>query len=248
MKVEWEVTMKCNYSCFYCTNLDQSLKAVDDESEIRQFIKMLGEKYPGVEVFVFGGEPFLHPKINYIIECFNEFSIPFVIQTNFSKKSLSVMKKISSPFKVQISIHPTEVKLEHLPFLFDSNIDVRVIDVMYSSRQAIKYYFKVKELAKNVQHIFLTPIADFGDGISSKLLEDYNQLRYNSNYNKFIQFEEVKHWGKFRSELWSTFTPKGKPCLYSGKYFLYGPDLKLYNCCYRENHAGICNHDKCFLM
>jgi organic radical activating enzyme len=248
MKVEWEVTMKCNYSCFYCTNLDQSLITVHEESELRQFIKMLGEKYPEIEIFVFGGEPFLHPKINYIIECFNEFSIPFVIQTNLSKKSLSVMKKIMSPFKVQVSIHPTEVKIEHLPFLFDSNIDIRVIDVMYSSRQAIKYYFKVKELAKDVQHIFLTPIADFGDGISGKLLEDYNQLRYNPKYKKFIQFEQVEHWGKFRSELWETFVSKGKPCLYEGKYFLYGPNLKLYNCCYRENHNGICNHDKCFLM
>ena len=35
---------------------------------------------------------------------------------------------------------------------------------------------------------------------------------------------------------------------YNGEYFLYGPNLELYNCCYREKHNGICNHEKCFLM
>ena len=88
MKVEWEVTLKCNYSCFYCTNLDQSLNTVTDKPQLKNFIKSLGEKYPNVEVFVFGGEPFLHPHIDYIIECFNEFNVPFVIQTNLSKKSV----------------------------------------------------------------------------------------------------------------------------------------------------------------
>lgn len=248
MKVEWEVTLKCNYSCFYCTNLDQSLNTVTDKSQLKKFIKSLGEKYPNVEIFVFGGEPFLHPNIDYIIECFNEFNIPFVIQTNFSKKSVAVIKRIKQPFKIQVSIHPSEVKIEHLPFLFETDVEIRVIDVMYSSRQAIKYYFKVKELAKNVQHIFLTPVADFGDGFSQKLLEDYNKLRYNPSYNKFIDFEQVKHWNKYRSELWENFNPKGKPCIYNGEYFLYGPNLELYNCCYREKHNGICNHEKCFLM
>lgn len=247
MKVEWEITLKCNFKCFYCTNLDQTLNVVTDKEVIREFIKGLGEKYPGVEIFVFGGEPFIHPHIDHIIDCFHEFNVPFIIQTNFSKKSVSVMKRITKPFKIQISIHPTEVKLDQLAALFETPADIRTIDVMYTGRNAIPYYFKVKELS-SCKNIYLTPIADFGDGISGPILEDYNSLRHNENYSKFIQFETVRHWNTFRSELWDTYNPKGKPCLYNGAYFLYGPNLELYNCCYREKHDGICNHDKCFLM
>jgi hypothetical protein len=222
-----------------------------DKDVIRNFIKSLGEKYPGVEVFIFGGEPFIHPHIEHIIQCFNEFNIPFVIQTNFSKKSVVVMKRIKHPFKINISIHPTEIKLEQLGDLFINNpVNINVIDVMYTGKEAIKYYLKVKELTNNHPNLFLTPISDFGDGISNGALREFNRLRRDPTYSKFIQFETVERMGKYRSEMWGDpdFSPKGKPCLYNDKYFLYGPNLELYNCCYRTKHDGICNHDKCFLM
>jgi MoaA/NifB/PqqE/SkfB family radical SAM enzyme len=94
--------------------LDTSLRPVLEEDRIYDFIKMLGDTYPGIEIFVFGGEPFVHPKIAYIIKCFNEFNIPFVIQTNFSKHSIKVMKTITDPFRINISIHPTEIALEDM--------------------------------------------------------------------------------------------------------------------------------------
>jgi hypothetical protein len=228
--------------------LDQTLNVVTDKAVIHDFIKGLGEQYPDVEIFVFGGEPFLHPHIDYIIECFNKFNVPFVIQTNFSKKSVAVMKRITAPFAIQISIHPTEIKLDQLPQLFETQANIRTIDVMYSGRDAIAYYFKVKSLAPQVEHTFLTPIADFGDGISGPILKDYNSIRHDPKWNTFINFETVRHWDTLRSELWDNYSPRGKPCLYNGKYFLYGPNLELYNCCYREKHDGMCNHDKCFLM
>lgn len=248
--VEWEITMECNFKCFYCTNLDRNIKPVMDKTVIRDFIKSLGKQYPGVEIFVFGGEPMIHPEIEYIIKCFNEFNVPFVIQTNFSKKSVHVINRINEKFKVNISIHPTEIKLDQLENLFKSNIEIGVIDVMYTGKEALKYYFKIKELTNNHQHLYLTPITDFGDGISNGALEEFNKMRNTSPYNKLINFESVKREGRFRSEVWGdkSFNPKHKPCLYNGKYFLYAPDLQLYNCCHRVKHNGLCNHDKCFLM
>lgn len=242
--------MECNFNCFYCTNLDRNIKPVMDKDVIRNFIKSLGETYPGVEIFVFGGEPMIHPHIDFIIECFNEFKVPFVIQTNFSKKSAHVIKKIHHPFKINISIHPTEVKLNQLKQLFETKVNIGVIDVMYTGKEALKYYFKIKELTNNHQHLYLTPITDFGDGVSNGALEEFNNLRNSNLYNKLINFETVKREGKFRSEVWGdkTFSPKHKPCLYNGKYFLYAPDLELYNCCHRVKHNGMCNHNKCFLM
>lgn len=250
MQIEWEVTLKCNFSCRYCTNLDLTIPQVIDRDAIREFIKGLGVTYPGVEVFVFGGEPFIHPDIEYIIQCFNDLDVPFVIQTNFSKKSVAVMKRITYPFKIQISIHPTEVRIDQLAQLFETNADIRTIDVMFTGKEAIEYYFAVQKLVDKDVNLFLTPITDFGDGVSNLALLEYNKLKRSAAYSRFIRFEEVARFGEERSDLWidPTFSPKGKPCLYNGQYFLYGPNLELYNCCYRTKHDGICQHDKCFLM
>jgi hypothetical protein len=208
---------------------------------------MLGTTYPGVEIFVFGGEPFVHPKIEYIIEVFNKYDIPFVVQTNFSKKSVHVMNRIKEPFNINISVHPSEVELDDVLPLFEkvpSNVTINIIDVMYTGREAIKYYMKIKDKGTTV----LTPIADFGDGVSNNSLSEYNKMRTNRIYSKIIDFENIKRLGEYRSELWESYNPRGKPCLYNDKYFLYSPNLELHNCCYRDRHEGICKHDKCFLM
>lgn len=249
MQVEWEITMKCNYNCFYCTNLDKSIYPNLDKETIRNFVKMLGEKYPGVEVFVFGGEPFVHPDIEYIIQCFNEFNVPFVIQTNLSPYSVKVIKDIKQPFTMQASIHPTEMSVEELNEILQTNHNVRRYDIMYSNESALLYYFKVKELTKS-QHVYLTPITDFGDGVSDTILDKFNELKNNPSISRIVNFEDEIRLGKSRSELWAdkTFTTKGKPCLYKDKYFLYGPNLELYNCCYRIKTDGICPKNKCFLM
>jgi len=251
MQVEWEITLKCNYSCVYCTNLDKTIHPVLDRDVVRDFVRGLGEQYPGVEVFVFGGEPFVHPDIQWIIQCFNEFSIPFVIQTNLSAHSARVMKTITDPYLLQVSVHPTEVSVEEFMDVLSSvTATIRTIDVMFTGKEALIYYFKIKELVHPDVNVFLTPIADFGDGVSNWSTALYNKMRKDPAYQKLVRFEEVKRLGKDRSELWDDpeFSPRGKPCLYNDKYFLYGPNLELYNCCYREKHNGICNHDKCFLM
>ena len=248
--VEWEITMKCNYKCAYCTNLDLSLRPELDDQKIYDFIKMLGETYPGVEIFVFGGEPFVHPKIGYIVKCFNDLKVPFVIQTNFSKHSAKVMQTIKDPFKINISVHPNEVSIEELVETFKTtNVDINVIDVMYVGDISINYYLKVKSVTRH-ENTFLTPVTDFGDGYSDTLLADYLELKRRSMYRHIIRFEEVERYGRPRAEVWldPEFTTLGKPCLYKDRYYLYGPNLDLYNCCYRIKTDGICPKNKCFLM
>ena len=251
--VEWELTMKCNFDCAYCTNLNQNVLPILNRDEIKKFIKMLGETYPGVEIFLFGGEPFLHPDIEFIIKTFNEYEVPFVIQTNYSNKSVVVMNRITEPFKINMSIHPTEISLKKLMPLFSkrpNNAELGIIDVMYTGTEAIKYYLDIKKELDDYMHIYLTPIADFGDGESTAALLEYNSLREREGLSKLIRFERAKFNGEYRSKLWAdpNFIIKNKPCLYNDRYFLYSADLSLNNCCYREIHDGMCRHDKCFLM
>lgn len=241
--VEWELTMLCNYNCTYCTNLNPSIKPETNKDVIEEFIYMLGKTYPGVEIFLFGGEPFLHKHIAFIISKLNQYKIPFVIQTNLSNKSLKVINGIDDEFILQVSIHPTQIPLDDINI--PSTLNIRVIDVMYTGREAINYYMKVKQQSDNV---YLTPVADFGDGVSDVVLKDYNIIRKNPAWQKIINFEKVNRLNTARSELWEHYSPRGKPCLYNEKYFLYAPNLQLFNCCHRKNHTGICNHNKCFLM
>ena len=89
MIVEWECILDCNYNCKYCTNgrntvLDKPIKHIEDPVKIYNFLSMLKNNYPDSELFLFGGEPFLHPKIDFIINTLNELNMKFVIQTNFS--------------------------------------------------------------------------------------------------------------------------------------------------------------------
>ena len=248
--VEWEITLKCNYKCEYCTNLDPSIRPELDEEKIKQFIKSLGDNYPGIEIFVFGGEPFVHPKIEFIIKTFNEFNIPFVIQTNFSNYSRKIISKIKEPFKINISVHPTETSIEDIvQGLKITKVNIKTIDVMYTGKESIDYYFAVKK-SINHDNLFLTPVTDFGDGHSDTLLAQYLSLKNNLIYRKIIQFENIERLGKQRSDLWidSNFSTFGKPCLYKDKYFLYSPNLDLYNCCYRIKVNKLCPKTKCFLM
>lgn len=246
--VEWEVTLKCNYTCKYCTNLDPAIKPVTCENKLEDFIIKISEQYPGVELFIFGGEPFLHPKIDFIINTLNKYDVSFVIQTNLSKKSVKVINRIKDDMTLQVSVHPSQVKIDDMIFPEDSS-SIRLIDVMFDSESAIKYYFKLKKQYDD--KLQLTPVTDFNNTSDHlKILKKFNEMRRQNKFNGLIRYESTKKLGMHRSEMWeddrSNF--KNKPCIYGERYRLYTPNLDLKNCCYRVNHDGVCKFNKCFLM
>ena len=62
--VEWEIVSKCNYKCNYC--LLPNYDYIRDQNDIETFIGMLNNNYKNIEIFCFGGEPFLHKNIKFI--------------------------------------------------------------------------------------------------------------------------------------------------------------------------------------
>ena len=251
---EWELTLKCNYNCFYCEL--PKIKEETDEEKLKKFMNQLNRD---IELFCFGGEPFLHPKIKFIINYLNEIQHPFVIQSNGSELSLSkVFNQKLSNFNLQISIHPTEINLNQAIrninkwniFSKKFNINLRRIDVMYTGKDSIKYYKKLSKIFKQL-NIYLIPISGFYENESCKYTKEYNELRKKRND---INFEEnyIENLNKYRSEVWQDqcegkYNTFGKQCSYD--YKLYSPDLQEYNCCYRErNLNGICQKQKCFWM
>jgi len=259
--VEWEIILSCNYDCGYCGLLDNTIKPTTDEKKLDTFIKNLHEKYPNIEIFLFGGEPFLHPKIEFIIERFLYYKQPFIIQTNFSNKSVTSIKAIKNikyNIPINISIHPDQCNINDVITNIENikNIEIHNLDVMYIGKKSIEYYNKIKDKIGN-EFLHLTPVTDIGCTGYAELLKEYNTLKRNKIYNKIINFENIErsidNVTKQRSFIWEDFNDKkyftyGKPCLYQNRYFLFDPQLNMYNCCYRKINTGTCINEVCFLM
>jgi len=249
--IEWELTTHCNFNCFYCEL--PKLKYEKNHEKLENFIKNILKPWRNNELFCFGGEPFLHSEISFIIDKLIEYNQKFIFQTNLSNQSSKIIQNLKQNFKIQVSVHPSEIELNDIIKNLKNNKDrISKIDVMYVGKKSIKYYFEIKKL-KLFDNLFLIPISGFYENESCKYTKEYNKLRKNKTYQSIINFEKDSFNKKYRSEIWEDFCNKkistyGNECLYKNKYFLFSSDLSFYNCCYRENNLGICSHDKCFLM
>lgn len=256
--IEWELTMKCNYDCGYCGLLDDKIHTETDEDKLKEFMDMLHLKHPDVELFLFGGEPFLHPKIEFIIDYLKSLEQPFVIQTNFSKYSVAKMLEMDKEFNINISVHPDDALLSDVVDAFKVPLRVVInnLDVMYVGKKAFTYYTAIKKVRPELNPT-LTPLVNIRcDGYEDSLKE-YNKLKHKAVYKRLYNFDDVMGnltgeeeersiiWEKFNNREYTTLN---KPCLYTDRYFLYDASLKQYNCCYRKNNTGMCLNEVCFLM
>jgi len=247
---EWELVSYCNYKCFYC-----SLPKIKTETDINKLKNFMDNLRKDLELFCFGGEPFLHPKIKFIINYLKKINQPFVFQSNLSLKSLDIIKKNNlKNFTLQGSIHPTELSIKNLRktinnliiLIKKNKIKLRRIDVMYSCNESIQYYQILinSELNKNT-NIYLIPISGFYENDSCYWTKKYIELKNNKKYS-WINFEEGNRIDIWYLQCQNKLKTKGRICPYN--YILYDSMLNKYDCCYRENTQGICQHDRCFWM
>jgi MoaA/NifB/PqqE/SkfB family radical SAM enzyme len=252
--VEWELTLKCNYKCSYCGLLDNSLVTVTNKEVLRKFINDINRDYKDIEIFLFGGEPFLHPEIEFIINTFLELKQPFVVQTNLSDFSVKKILSINKIFNINVSVHLehcTEEQILNNLNIIKNIVNIKNVDIMFSNIRAFNYYKSLKEFIP-----ILAPISNMGVSGFSDILEQYNSFKNNKVFRNLYTFENIERdigdGKKQRSLIWQEFNDGkktlGNDCLYVDSYVLFGPDLKKYNCCYRKNHNGICKNEYCFLM
>lgn len=243
--VEWECILKCNMKCKYCTNgrndcLSNPIKEITDLDILKKFLQGIHQKYSNIELFIFGGEPTLHPKINEIINILNNIKHPFCIQTNGS-----FLDKIKEPAVFQISVHRTQIKnikkyLENIKLHLKN---IRTIDVMFTDKDDI---FLAKEIQIFFKNVKVAPVADFGLDNRTDFLPALEK------FNRFKKiFPDLFEEGQ-RSYIWEKnekglISSKGNPCMYKDKYVLFAPDLQQYNCSHRLR-TSICPFDRCFRM
>jgi len=131
--IEFKPTDNCNFNCSYCCFHNKKSKGMS-ELTFKNFINFLeynieNNIFPQEEffIFIYGGEPTMHPNLTKFIIELNEFKrthnkkINFLIQSNGSmwsltkfKKEINILKNANVNFKFSFSYHPEEVKLNDL--------------------------------------------------------------------------------------------------------------------------------------
>jgi len=256
--VEWEVISECTYNCFYCELPD--IKTQKNKDILSDFIstKLKNDINNGFEkVFLFGGEPFIHPSIRFIINELHFQEVPFMIQTQLSDKTTDIILDLEPTFELNLSFHITEESVESFvnKLILLKEYNITKIDMMYSIKNCEKDYLKLLSLMKknNIDiSTHLTPIADFHltSPKAEDLLKDYNRLK-SGPIKKIIKFETTSLFDEDRSILWEKqhkgeYSTIGKPCLYKNRYKIYNSMLQEFSC-HRQKNVSICE-DRCFLM
>jgi MoaA/NifB/PqqE/SkfB family radical SAM enzyme len=100
-----ELTYKCNFNCKHCyiKNCNSDFINFKDLKRILYDLKSIGVLF----IFLTGGEPMLHPKINEILKLCDEHGFITVLQTNASlitENHIKFFRKLNH-FKIGISYH-----------------------------------------------------------------------------------------------------------------------------------------------
>ncbi len=255
MIVEWECILECNLRCAYCTNghngvVSPPIRYERDRSKVFAFIDMLKDRYPDDELFLFGGEPFVHPFIEDIIGHLNKVDMKFVVQTNCTLPQRILAAAADHPFTIQVSVHPNDIANWALyrQGVTDVQHITRRIDVMFVGDNSFSAYADLLPYIKDKSMLYLAPVADFNtsEHIVNNQLFLFNKLKQ-SIHGRVYRFEDGDRSFKWEDQMRGVWTPKGKPCMYKDAYVLYDPMLVPYTCNYRQNN-DICPNQQCFLM
>lgn len=270
MKVEWLLTEKCNFTCDYCGLYDNSKVQESNRTTLTTFLIEIKAQQlvQDFDFFIFGGEPFLHPEIKYIVQELNRLDIKYTFQTNLSPTSAKVIKEILEQElehiqKLNISVHLGQQSLstyskiiEDLYGLKSFRASLMNIEIMYTDITNVLAWYSLNNQFEKVR-VILCPVSDFlVDGFKD-ILRSYNAARISKVFSD-IEFEDIKEKGpngqkKQRSLIWQDFiekkqSPKGKPCLLKDDFKMYDSKLEVYNCCFHDRiDPECCPYDTCFL-
>ena len=220
--IEYRPTSKCNYNCYYCTDLhDNSNKLITNN--IKNIVRLINivkkTQRRNVTLYIYGGEPTLHPDLQKTINIVSENMEGddyIEVQSNLSK-NIEWFKRFlsnvnSNRLKISASYHNIHCKsvmtfLKKCVYLKSENI-LNIVSVMYNSRKNV---MKDYELLKNVlgeQTCELAPlIQQIRPNAELDKEIDYFYLNIDDNgqhsFNKSTKFKFKTHTElKSRNQIW----------------------------------------------
>jgi MoaA/NifB/PqqE/SkfB family radical SAM enzyme len=89
IKIEWNLGKRCNYDCSYCpSSIHDNSSPHTNIKVLKNTVDKLMEIGKPIRISLTGGEPCVHPKIEYLIEYIKEKDIWLSITTNGTRKPL----------------------------------------------------------------------------------------------------------------------------------------------------------------
>lgn len=191
VEVEWDLTMRCNYSCSYCESYSNSgptlLQPLETYSTALKYLRSyLNNKKAKVEIL--GGEPMLFNEWNKLLNEIHHNDFIPVITTNLSIKTKSLRKKLDNlkPKKcIDVSWHPQ--------FADEQNI-IKNIDLLYKKGylKSIsilgdkRYWDKVKNAYNSVSYTNLVSVDFIKDEAPGMNKIASNIIDYTEEEKNFI--------------------------------------------------------------
>jgi organic radical activating enzyme len=210
LNIHWIINTICNYKCEYCyaREDEENWNKLSNKKIIELVLDNLRNMTEYFNITILGGEPTLHPHINYILEQLND--IPnlknIYLITNGSKKVINVEK-----LQLNVTYHPSQIKYDDfiqtldksynltILLLFDINyIDElnKITDLDFNFILNIKYkedkYVQLSEIEKEYLILLNNKINCVGELLFKKYNNESILLNDVDAYLQKLYF--FKHW------------------------------------------------------
>lgn len=209
--LEFRLTTKCNYNCYYCT-CDGSigLPGHNNKNKIKTFniqnvLKLIESIKDNIKkplyIFIYGGEPTLNQQLEEIITAIadtTENNDIIEVLTNMYK-SIDWWKRVAPKIKdknirISGSYHNTQsnlpVFLNKCVFLKSQNL-LGMITVMFNKKMDVIDSLKRLIAILGEEHVELSPLTEFNHLESSREIDFINEN---------IGFDKLKKYGHFFQE------------------------------------------------
>lgn len=142
MRIEIRLTERCNFDCWYCSDLHNNEKS-NVPFDFQGFEKLLSS-IDDPSVFIYGGEPTQHPECKKLTDYLADKEIPTTLQTNASSRR--ILETIDRRINISASYHSSIMKLSK----FVRNIKgLNISEIAFMADAPDEEYYKLKKVFKD---------------------------------------------------------------------------------------------------
>ena len=192
VEIEWDLTMRCNYSCSYCVSYNNEgpthFQSLDQYKEALEYLKTyLGNKIARVDLL--GGEPMLYKDWDSLLNIIYDLNFTPKIITNLSIPKKTLEKKIARLIPkncIDVSWHPQFVDekqlLSKIKLIHESG-HLKSVSILGD----LRYWDKVLSARKSVDFLDAAEISYIKDEAPAKNTIATELIKYTEEQNKIIK-------------------------------------------------------------
>lgn len=252
--LEIYLTEKCSYSCKYCQLYTPGVKFTDID-----FDKLFAYDYSGEEVYIYGGEPLLHPQL---FELLDRLSGKIYIQTNLSLSKRRLEEVLQYNVLISPSFHYDEASMS----AFSEKLDMinkagklGDVSVMWQSEFDKEIHLRYKMFNIQYSNVWLEPtlpwtkyLKDWEDKVELKRYAKKYDPKLSKNFGLKVNIDGVE---KTLLQAYidnDDLSVKGMHCKVRDHRICYDAHLNEWRGCtsdivFRNTSEGVCKNDVCLL-